>query len=297
VSLLSEPVPLAGVLSRAHSLLESPRVGPDGEVVYSDVIAGGVWRCDANGSTHEIVPKRRGVGGIVPHADGGWVISGSAVLHVGAGSTGGTQRAGKQEGGARRAGRTLIAEDGACGYNDLFTTPAGALLAGELRYRPLAGEPEREGRLLALEPAGELRVLSESVVWPNGVGLAPDTETVYLSDYARRVVLAVPLSGGATHEFCRVSAGSPDGLAVDVEGGVWVALGDAGAVARFDRDGELDALIDVPAGFVSSISFNGVDGRDVLISTADNRVSPDLGGTLLRARSEVEGLLPCPAVV
>jgi sugar lactone lactonase YvrE len=292
VSLLSEPVPLASVLARAHSLLESPRVGPDGEVVYSDVIAGGVWRCDANGSIREIVPKRRGVGGIVPHVDGGWVISGSSVLHVGAEAGDGAEHAGAQGGEARRAGRALLAEDGACGYNDLFTTPAGALLAGELRYRPMAGEPEREGRLLALEPGGELRVLSESVLWPNGVGLAPDAETVYLSDYARGVILAVPLSGGDASEFCRVPAGSPDGLAVDAEGGVWVALGDAGAVARFDRDGELDELVEMPAAFVSSISFNGPDGRDVLISTADNQLSPDLGGTLLRARSEIAGLVP-----
>jgi len=46
----------------------------------------------------------------------------------------------------------------------------------------------------------------------------------------------------------------------------------------------------MPASFVSSMCFGGSDMRDVLISTADNRIVPERGGTLLRARSEVAGL-------
>ena len=61
-------------------------------------------------------------------------------------------------------------------------------------------------------------------------------------------------------------------------------------------DGSLDEVINMPAGFVSSISFGGPDLRDVLISTADNRVEPELGGTLLRARSDVPGLALAPAL-
>jgi D-xylonolactonase len=78
---------------------------------------------------------------------------------------------------------------------------------------------------------------------------------------------------------------------------VWFALGEGGGVARFRADGELDELIGLPAGFVSSMCFGGADMRDVLISTADNRVVPERGGTLLRARSEVAGLRVTPATV
>jgi sugar lactone lactonase YvrE len=46
--------------------------------------------------------------------------------------------------------------------------------------------------------------------------------------------------------------------------------------------------------FVSSLSFGGPDMRDVLITTADNHVHPELGGTLLRARSEVAGRAVAP---
>jgi sugar lactone lactonase YvrE len=108
-----------------------------------------------------------------------------------------------------------------------------------------------------LDAGGDVRVLSERVVWPNGIGTAPDGGTVYVSDYARQIMLAVPADGGEARAFCRVPSGSPDGLALDAEGGVWVALGDAGAIARFHENGELDRLMPMPAGFVSSLCFGG----------------------------------------
>ena len=65
-------------------------------------------------------------------------------------------------------------------------------------------------------------------------------------------------------------------------------------MARFHPDGRLDAIAELPSSFVSSLSFGGAEMRDVLITTADNEVDPELGGTLLRARSEVEGLAIAP---
>jgi sugar lactone lactonase YvrE len=275
-SLLSGIEPVVAVLERPHSLLEGPRFGADGELVYSDVIAGGMWACTASGEVRELLARRRGIGGIVAHADGGWVLSGRTVVHL--------APDGKQ--------RELLADGHACGYNDL-----GAALAGVLRYRPLAGEAPRAGQLVALAPGGQVRVLSERVTWPNGIGVAPDASTVYISDYASGEVLATSLDGAPTEVFARSPEGSADGLAVDVDGGVWVALGEAGAVARFRADGEVDEVIELPASFVSSISFGGADMRDVLITTADNNVRPELGGTLLCARSAVAGLALRPVSV
>jgi sugar lactone lactonase YvrE len=281
VSALSAPEPVEPVLRRTHSLLEGPRIGPRRELVYSDVIAGGLFSCTPDGEVSELLPGRRGIGGIVPHADGGWVISGRSVIHL---SPDGSQR-------------ELLSDADVPGYNDLFSTPAGGLLAGELRYRPMSGDPPREGRLLALERSGELRTVCEGVRWPNGIGLSPDAATVYVSDYAREEVLACPAEGGEPVRFAASPRGSADGLAVDAEGCVWVALGQGGGVARFDAAGTLLELIDLPAGFVSSISFGGEDRRDVLISTADNLVEPELGGTLLRARSSVAGAPVTPVSV
>jgi sugar lactone lactonase YvrE len=281
MTLLSQIAPVDAVLIRPHSLLEAPTFGPDGEAVYSDVIAGGVWGCSPDGDVREILPKRRGIGGIVAHADGGWVISGRSVIHL-------------QPGGEQRE---ILSGEGVCGYNDLGATPDGGLLAGVLRYRPLAGEDPRPGQLLAVARDGTVEVLSEDVVWPNGIGVSPDGGTIYLSDYSRGAVLAIAREGGQTRDFCRSPRGSADGLAVDRDGGVWVALGEGGEIARFGPDGELEDIVSLPTSFVSSLSFGGSDMRDVLITTADNQLHPQLGGTLLRARSEIPGLQVQPVTV
>jgi len=121
-------------------------------------------------------------------------------------------------------------------------------------------------------------VISEEALWPNGVGLAPGGDRVYLCDYAHAQVLTFSLDGSGAAVFCASPHGGADGLAVDAEGGVWIALGDAGAVARFTPAGELDAVVDVPADFVTSLSFSGTE---VLVTTL---------GTVFRGRSEVPGL-------
>ena len=280
-TLLSNLAAVEAVLERPHSLLEAPRFGRQGEAVYSDVIAGGVWGCSPSGVVREILTRRRGVGGIVAHSDGGWVISGRNVVHL------------LGDGGQRE----VLSGEQVCGYNDLGAAPDGALLAGVLRYRPFAGDDPRPGALLRVNADASVEILTEEVIWPNGIGVSPDGHTIYLSDYARRAVLAVPAQGGETREFCASPRGSADGLALDVDGAVWVALGEGGGIARFWPDGELDAVMDLPASFVSSLSFGGADMRDVLITTADNDLHPELGGTLLRARSQLAGLEIAAVVV
>jgi len=274
MSLLSEVEPVQAVLSRPHGLLEAPRFGARGELVFSDVMAGGLWACDADGEVRELLAKRRGIGGALAHARGGWVVSGRTVLHL------------ADDGGQREI---LTDGDGIFGYNDLGATPEGGLLAGALRFRPFAGEAEQPGQLIERAPDGSQLVLSEELTWPNGIGCSADGSTVYMSDYARGAVLAISRESGATSVFAESPRGSADGLALDSDGGVWVALGEGAGVARFEADGSLHEAIALPARFVSSLSFGGADMCDVLITTADNEVRPELGGTLLRARSEIAG--------
>jgi sugar lactone lactonase YvrE len=261
---------------RPHTLLEGPRADAAGNVLYSDVLGGGAYRLTIAGKIETVVEKRRGIGGLVPHADGGVVVSGRSVVHVRDGET-----------------RDLLDPDGVEGFNDMTTDAEGRVLAGGLRFHPFKGEKPRPGEVWRVDGPGAGEVVAEGILWPNGIGHSPDQSIMYVSDYARAQVLAFP--GGDV--FVDSPQGSADGLAVDVEGGVWVALGDGGGIARFLPDGGLDGIADVPAGFVTSVSFGGPELRDVYVTTADSLAQPETGGAIFRARSEVAGVPVVDAII
>src|SRR5258705_6046484 len=95
-------------LASGYGLIEGPRADGAGNLYFSDVTNGGVFRRRPDGAIDTVVPKRRGVGGIALHADGGIVISGKNICHVKDGTT-----------------RILVVRPDAPGFNDLFTAAQG----------------------------------------------------------------------------------------------------------------------------------------------------------------------------
>jgi sugar lactone lactonase YvrE len=281
LSTLSTPRPLPSVTTRPHGLLEAPRPDRDGGLLYSDVLGGGVYRVPVAGDRdpETVLPKRRGIGGLLPHRDGGIVVTGRSVLHAD---------------GERQ--RELLALDGVAGFNDVTTDASGQVLAGALRFRPFAGDDPVPTEVWRIAGPDAAEVVAEGVEWPNGLALTPDDRLLYVSDTANGVVLAFSAGSTVGAEFVSVSSGAVDGLALDEEGGLWVALGDGG-VARFEPDGRLDGFVDIPSAFVSSLCFGGSDGRDLYLTTADNPLDPERGGTVFHARAEVAGAEICPATV
>jgi gluconolactonase len=69
-------------LASGYGLVEGPTWAPDGSLYYSDVLGGGVYRRDPSGAIETVIPKRRGVGGIALHAEGGLVVGGRDLVHV-----------------------------------------------------------------------------------------------------------------------------------------------------------------------------------------------------------------------
>jgi sugar lactone lactonase YvrE len=179
----------------------------------------------------------------------------------------------------------LPAPEGVAGFNDLVTTDDGGVLAGALRFRAVLGEEPVPGEIWRLSPDGEASMWADGVIWPNGIGLSPAGDVVYVSDYQTGEVLAYDADGGGRRLFARMPEGQPDGLAVDSEGFVWVALGGAKAIGRFTPEGELERTLEVPAEFVSSVAFG--DGV-LLVATA---------GALLRTEIDAVGRPVPPATV
>lgn len=279
---MSDPFGLEVVARGAYGLTEAPRIADDGTLWFSDVTGGGVFRLPASGGDVEtVLAGRRGVGGLVLHVDG-VVVSGRDLLQL---------RADGSE-------HVVFAPDedlGITGFNDLHVDRNGWLLAGALRFRPMAGEEPAPGRLVVAGPRFVAVAVEDGVTWPNGIGLSPDGRTAYVCDYAHGRVLATEVDGdGALHDEVRTFATAPqghacDGLAVDADGGVWVATAQGGGLVRFAPDGSVDRLIETVAPFVASLCFGGPDGRDVAVAVAGG----PHGAEVLRGRSDVPGV-PTP---
>jgi len=266
-------------LCHGYGLIEGPRVDGAGNLYFSDVTNGGVFRRRPDGSIDTVVPKRRGVGGIALHADGGLVISGKNICHVKDGET-----------------RVVLAMEGVPGFNDLFTDARGRVYTGSMRSNPFSESGERTpGECYRIDAEGKATELYGGVSLTNGIGFSPDGKTIYHSDTVpgRILVHELDRDGKATPRTPIRVEGGPDGLAVDAEGGIWVALYQAGALQRYLPDGRPDRRIDVPARQVTSLCFGGADLRDLYVVSADNAVDPKRGGSVFRTRSDVAGL-PAP---
>jgi sugar lactone lactonase YvrE len=159
-------------------------------------------------------------------------------------------------------GPAIRSNDGAC-------DAAGRFWIGTmgLDLTPRAGALYRyDGRL---EPVLEEVTLSNGLGWARG-----DTLMYFIDSTEYRVdVFDFELGGGRLGErrpFVSIekSDGIPDGLAVDDESGIWIALYGGSCVRRYDEQGRLDAVLDVPAENVTSCCFGGDDGRSLFITTA-----------------------------
>jgi D-xylonolactonase len=267
-------------LASGYGLIEGPRVDAEDNLYFSDVTNGGIYRRSPDGEITTVVPKRRGVGGIALHADGGLVISGRNVCHVKDGQT-----------------RIVLERDDVGGFNDLFTDSRGRVLVGSLRSDPFGNGGERvPGDLWRIDTDAVSEVLYGDVGLTNGIGFSPDGTKLYHSDSAARTIIVhdVDADGNVSNRdvFTTVDRGTPDGLAVDEEGRVWTASYGGSCVLRFAPDGNLDATIDVPAEQVTSLCFGGSDRRDIYVVTADNTEDASRAGTIFRTRTDVPGLAP-----
>ncbi len=153
--------------------------------------------------------------------------------------------------------------------NDSVIDPSGRLLVGSMT---LDG-PHDNNLLMRLEHDGSVTVLDRDLRLSNGLGFSPDDVWLYSVDSLRGVVYRRPYTShtgpvGPRGIFVTFDGVEPDGLTVDADGSVWVALWGGGCVQQFAVDGTLMATIDVGAPHVTSVEFAGLDMQNVVITTS-----------------------------
>lgn len=136
------------------------------------------------------------------------------------------------------------------------------------------------GHLVRIDPVTATpTVLFDSVTVSNGIGWSPDGRRAYHVDSPTRRVDVCDLAAdlpGARRPFVEIErgAGFPDGLTVDADGCVWIALRHGGQpwhggqVRRYIPDGHLNRTIPLPTARPTACAFGGADPRDLHITTA-----------------------------
>jgi sugar lactone lactonase YvrE len=158
--------------------------------------------------------------------------------------------------------------------NDGKCDPAGRFLVGT---QPLGRDVHES--LYSVDPSRGVEIVDDDLQLSNGLGWSPDGATMYSVDTSPGIVWERSFDArtggrGERRELLHVTDGSPDGLCVDVDGNLWVAIWGSGEVRHFSPRGELLGVVTVPAPHTSCPTFAGPDLDTLVVSTAADGLSP-----------------------
>jgi len=182
--------------------------------------------------------------------------------------------------------------------NDSCCDPAGNLWVGITTVGEVAGA----GSLYRVTPDLTATKVLSGLTVPNGIDWSPDGRTAYFADSPAYRIDAFQfdpasqsLGERSTFASFQPCGGAPDGLTVDAEGYVWVALWGVWSVRRYRPDGQLDLVVEVPVERVSSYGFGGAGLRNLYVTTAspgadaDSRQAQPAAGGLFRYLAPAAG--------
>ena len=182
--------------------------------------------------------------------------------------------------------------------NDGKCDPAGRFWAGTMAI----DERHAAGALYRLDPDGRVHRMLDEVTISNGLDWSDDARLMYYVDTPTGSIDVFDFDVGTgaianRRPLARVASGKgwPDGLTLDAEGYLWVALWSGGAIHRYAPDGTLDRVLTIPVTYPTSCAFGGADRGDLYITTAATALTPEerlrepLAGGLFRCRPGVQG--------
>ena len=266
-----------------------------GVVWYSDVVGGGVHGVWPDGRTQSFNTGRMWTGGVLINEDG-------RVLSTGAGGIMWNDPATGASGWLLREleGRPIN------GVNEMVPDGTGGIYFGTNDLeRVVAGKPGRPTALYRLTVEGEVIKLADGLNFTNGLMLSPDGRRLYCNDsFVATYAFDIRPDRTLANKRVLVDKTDADGLAVDVDGNLWITGFASREVVRVRPDGSPLASVPSPGGPITQIRFFGPDMRDYYINTVHPRAGLDLAegrtpteetSILYRGRSDVAGVPVAPS--
>jgi sugar lactone lactonase YvrE len=232
---------------------------------WVDIMAGRLWLAGFDG-TVLTEPRSYDVGmplgAAVPRMGGGWVLAAGTAFHA------------LDEDGTMTRLLDDLADPAVIRMNDGKCDPAGRFWAGTMAFDESSGA----GSCYVFDSA--VRPALEGVTISNGLGWSPDRRTMYYIDTPTGRVDAFDYSeqtGAISNRraFVEVAPGHPDGMTVDDEGCLWVALWGGRGVNRYDPAGRPAGTVRLPVTSVTSCCFGGPNRSTLFITTSQQGVTPE----------------------
>ena len=178
-------------------------------------------------------------------------------------------------------------------YNDGKCDRMGRLWIGTLDM----GTAANRGNLFRVDSDGSWKKMDSGFTVANGLGWSPDNKVMYFADRPRRTIYAYDfdlLSGNISNRrpFITLDAndGTPDGLTIDEDGCLWVAIWDAWRVTRYSPQGQEMTSIKMPVPRPTSCCFGGANLDTLYVTSASVRLNEEalasapLSGSLFSIR-------------
>lgn len=227
------------------------------ELLFVDIDGFAVHAFHPASGAHRSFDVGRSVGAVVLREDGGLVLAAHDAFYLA-----------DHDGHSIERFGTFEVGDDRVRFNDGKVDPSGRFLAGTMHW----SQEDACGNLYMLEGDGRVTTVVESVTISNGLAWSADGRTFFYIDTPVHRVDAFdvdPANGAMSRRrtVAEIPEGGPDGMAIDDEGMLWVAVWGGYRVDRIDpSSGAVIGAIRVPTRQVSSVAFGG-EGLDLLYIT------------------------------
>jgi sugar lactone lactonase YvrE len=259
-----------------------------GVLEFVDIMSGRLHHFEPRSGRHTVTEVGSHIGCFAPRRGGGYVVG----VKEGFGLIG-------PGGGAVEMVAPVLAGHPELRMNDGKCDPSGRFFAGSMGYDFSPGV----GALHRLDPDGSVHAMVDGVTVSNGLDWTDDQRSMYYIDsmaYGVDVFDYDAADGSIANRRRAVDVANdtgspmgltvPDGMTLDSEGALWVAVHGSGEVRRFDREGNLLQTVSIPPTGVTSVAFGGDNLDELYITCAadPNHPAPHAGG-LFRCRPGVSG--------
>ena len=181
--------------------------------------------------------------------------------------------------------------------SDLVPAALGDMVIDD-HGRAFVGSQARSGGVIVrIDPDDTARVVAEDLDFPNGMAITPDGSSLVVAESTARRLTAFTLDNGALTDrrvFAAGLDGPPDGIAVDVEGGVWTALTLAHQFQRVTDGGTITDRVDTGGRTAIACALGGVEGRMLFLITTTDAYPQRLVGTTLSTVEVLTVDVPAP---